>query len=376
VFERSSLKLNEELCDEKEEKETNVESSKLIKNGALFIKHCESKDWKLCDVKLREDKMFIYSEQSPNVNMKPNEDEFADEASSDSNVDLNSPQYYQHFFEPWFHGKLKGKNNKNDHKLFNCGRMESKQLLRKHSHFGNGTFLVRESESRTTTYYEPQYVLGFLLKGKALHCLIRLHSESKRKKYSIQNNKLFSSIYELIDHYKHHPFRVKGCLVTLKRFVPNLDNHLYQDWFHGQATREISNKYLINQGKAGSFLVRASESIANCFVVSFRTKNKVFHCRVEREKDVFTIGNKRYKTLLELIEWYKENAIFRSCKLKYPVTIDMLSSHNSNVQAFEMETVYCDLNNFNRTFIVRALFDYKANREDELTFCKNAIITN
>ena len=40
-----------------------------------------------------------------------------------------------HYGEEWFHGKLPG------------GRDEAKELLRAYSRLGDGTFLVRESET-------------------------------------------------------------------------------------------------------------------------------------------------------------------------------------------------------------------------------------
>jgi phosphatidylinositol phospholipase C gamma-1 len=45
-----------------------------------------------------------------------------------------------HFSERWFHGKLPG------------GRAEAETLLRKYSHFGDGTLLVRESETFVGDY--------------------------------------------------------------------------------------------------------------------------------------------------------------------------------------------------------------------------------
>lgn len=51
-----------------------------------------------------------------------------------------------HFGEKWFHGKLAG------------GRSEAEDLLRKYSRLGDGTFLVRESET-----FVGDYSLSFWL---------------------------------------------------------------------------------------------------------------------------------------------------------------------------------------------------------------------
>ena len=49
-----------------------------------------------------------------------------------------------HYGEKWFHGKLSG------------GRAEAEDLLRSYSHLGDGTFLVRESET-----FVGDYTLSF-----------------------------------------------------------------------------------------------------------------------------------------------------------------------------------------------------------------------
>ena len=49
-----------------------------------------------------------------------------------------------HFSERWFHGKLPGR------------RAEAETLLRKYSYLGDGTFLVRESET-----FVGDYTLSF-----------------------------------------------------------------------------------------------------------------------------------------------------------------------------------------------------------------------
>lgn len=41
-----------------------------------------------------------------------------------------------------------------------------------------------------------------------------------------------------------------------------------------------------------------------------------------------------------------------------------------------MEENYLDPIHIDKKLTVRAMYDYKANKEDELSFCKNAIITN
>ena len=61
-----------------------------------------------------------------------------------------------HFSEPWFHRIVQG------------GRVVAEELLRKHSTLGDGTFLVRPSET-----FVGAYSLSFLRRGEVNYrCLL------------------------------------------------------------------------------------------------------------------------------------------------------------------------------------------------------------
>ena len=55
-----------------------------------------------------------------------------------------SRQEELHFSEKWFHGRLRG------------GRVAANELIEKYKHFGDGTFLVRESDT-----FVGDYTLSF-----------------------------------------------------------------------------------------------------------------------------------------------------------------------------------------------------------------------
>ena len=59
-----------------------------------------------------------------------------------------------HFSEPWFHRIVQG------------GRGAAEELLRKNSNLGDGTFLVRPSET-----FVGAYSLSFLRRGEVLAAL-------------------------------------------------------------------------------------------------------------------------------------------------------------------------------------------------------------
>lgn len=95
-----------------------------------------------------------------------------------------------HFSENWFHGKLVR------------GRAEAEDLLHQHSHLGDGTFLVRESET-----FVGDYSLSFWRQGKVNHCRIRSKQEKGQRKYYLIEMNCFDNLYDLITHYHSHPLK-------------------------------------------------------------------------------------------------------------------------------------------------------------------------
>lgn len=95
-----------------------------------------------------------------------------------------------HFSENWFHGKLAR------------GRAEAEELLQQHSHLGDGTFLVRESET-----FVGDYSLSFWRQGKVNHCRIRSKQEKGQRKYYLIEMNCFDNLYDLITHYHTHPLK-------------------------------------------------------------------------------------------------------------------------------------------------------------------------
>lgn len=102
-----------------------------VKNGIMYLED-QDREWNPHFFVLTHDKLI-----------------FTDSFQGDQETDIEEeePQNFQaqregvpndelHFGEKWFHGKLKPN-----------GRDEAESLLRKYSHLGDGTFLVRESET-------------------------------------------------------------------------------------------------------------------------------------------------------------------------------------------------------------------------------------
>ena len=81
---------------------------------------------------------------------------------------------------------------------------------------------------------------------------------------------------------------------------------------------------------------------------------------------------------MDLISHYERNPLYNKVKLKMPVTEEMVSRkvsslHNGDVYC---SSGYMDPNDFTSKFSARALYDYSARREDELSFKRGAVINN
>lgn len=49
----------------------------------------------------------------------------------------------------------------------------------------------------------------------------------------------------------------------------------------------------------------------------FRAENKIKHCRIRREGRLFVIGSAEFESLVELIEFYEKNPLYRFANFIY-----------------------------------------------------------
>ncbi|XP_061321296.1 phosphatidylinositol 3,4,5-trisphosphate 5-phosphatase 1 isoform X1 [Pezoporus flaviventris] len=99
-----------------------------------------------------------------------------------------------------------------------------------------------------------------------------------------------------------------------------------QCWYHGNITRSRAEDLLSKVGKDGSFLVRASESIASAYALCVLFRNCVYTYRILPDKENKLIVQasegvpvKYFENLVELIEFYKKENMGLVWHLKYPV---------------------------------------------------------
>uniref|UniRef100_A0A8D0ET55 1-phosphatidylinositol 4,5-bisphosphate phosphodiesterase gamma n=9 Tax=Neoaves TaxID=3078114 RepID=A0A8D0ET55_STROC len=280
-----------------------------------------------------------------------------------SRYQFNEDEEELHFTEKWFHGKLGGGRD---------GRQIAEKLLHEYcTETGgkDGTFLVRESET-----FVGDYTLSFWRSSRVQHCRIHSRQEAGATKFYLTDNLVFDSLYSLICHYREVPLRCNEFEMRLTDPVPQPNAHESKEWYHASLTRLQAEHMLMRVPRDGAFLVR-KRSEPSSYAISFRAEGKIKHCRIQQEGRLFMLGSSaEFESLVDLISYYEKHPLYRKMKLRYPINEETLEKMGTTVSAPSGRdgrdggsVPQCT---------VKALYDYKAQREDELSFCKQAIIHN
>uniref|UniRef100_A0A8B9SH41 Phosphoinositide phospholipase C n=1 Tax=Anas platyrhynchos TaxID=8839 RepID=A0A8B9SH41_ANAPL len=242
----------------------------------------------------------------------------------------------------------------------------------------DGTFLVRESET-----FVGDYTLSFWRSNRVQHCRIHSRQEAGATKFYLTDNLVFDSLYSLICHYREVPLRCNEFEMRLTDPVPQPNAHESKEWYHASLTRLQAEHMLMRVPRDGAFLVR-KRSEPNSYAISFRAEGKIKHCRIQQEGRLFMLGSSaEFESLVDLVSYYEKHPLYRKMKLRYPIneeTLEKMGTTELDYGAlYEVRTphFYVEANKMPMArCTVKALYDYKAQREDELSFCKQAIIHN
>uniref|UniRef100_A0A669QUA2 Phosphoinositide phospholipase C n=1 Tax=Phasianus colchicus TaxID=9054 RepID=A0A669QUA2_PHACC len=271
-----------------------------------------------------------------------------------------------HLKEKWFHGKMKE------------GRTTAERLLQEYcAEMGgkDGTFLVRESEA-----FPNDCTLSFWRSGRVQHCRIRSSSDGDTVKYYLTDNVTFDSIYDLIQHYKEVHLRCAEFELRLTDAVPNPSPHENKDWYYSNLSRGEAEDMLMRIPRDGAFLIRKRDE-PDSFAMTFRAEGKVKHFRIQQEGRHFVLGTSAYfESLVELVTYYEKHPLYRKMKLRYPVTEELLERYSTekDINSLYDVKMYVEPSEITPTpqRTVKALYDYRAKRSDELSFCRGALIHN
>ncbi|XP_069047232.1 1-phosphatidylinositol 4,5-bisphosphate phosphodiesterase gamma-1-like isoform X1 [Lepisosteus oculatus] len=353
--------------------------SNSLRNGILYLEDPIDHTWTPHYFVLTSNKIY-YSEETSRYQSPEEEEE------EENKEELNHNEL--HCSERWFHGKLGGGRD---------GRQVAEKLLQEYCGEGggkDGTFLVRESET-----FVGDYTLSFWRSGRVQHCRIHSRQEAGSTRFYLTDNLVFDSLYQLICHYREVPLRCNEFEMRLGSPVPQPNAHESREWFHACLTRLQAEHMLMRVPRDGAFLVR-KRSEANSYAISFRAEGKIKHCRIQQEGRMFMLGSSaEFESLVDLVSYYEKHPLYRKMKLRYPInddTLDRMGTTELDYGAlYEVRTphFYVEANKMPTARIyrrrnaqrrpgrlsectVKALYDYRAQREDELCFPKQALILN
>uniref|UniRef100_A0A674BG24 1-phosphatidylinositol 4,5-bisphosphate phosphodiesterase gamma n=1 Tax=Salmo trutta TaxID=8032 RepID=A0A674BG24_SALTR len=334
--------------------------SNSLRNGILYLEDPIDHTWTPHYFVLSSNKIY-YSEETSHYQTADEEEEEEEEEGGRGKE--------QHCAERWFHGKLGGGRD---------GRQVAEKLLQEYCEGGgkDGTFLVRESET-----FVGDYTLSFWRSGRVQHCRIHSRQESGSTRYYLTDNLVFDSLYRLICHYRDTPLRCNEFEMRLGSPVPQPNAHESREWFHSSLSRVQAEHMLMRVPRDGAYLLRKRSDI-NSYAISFRAEGKIKHCRIHQEGRMFMLGSSaEFESLVDLVSYYEKHPLYRKMRLRYPINEDTLDRMGTTeldygalyevrtphfyVEANKMPTARCT---------VKALYDYRAQRDDELCFPKQALI--
>uniref|UniRef100_A0A3Q4HT37 protein-tyrosine-phosphatase n=1 Tax=Neolamprologus brichardi TaxID=32507 RepID=A0A3Q4HT37_NEOBR len=208
----------------------------------------------------------------------------------------------------------------------------------------HGSFLARPSKSNP-----GDFTLSVRRKDEVTHIKIQNTGDY----YDLYGGEKFATLAELVQYYTEQQDLLRernGDVIELK-YPLNCKDPTSERWYHGHLSGRDAEKLLTEKGKAGSFLVRESQSKPGDFVLSVLTneekhdnvdrKTKVTHVMIHYQYDVG--GGERFDTLADLVEHYKKNPMVEKSgivvHLKQPFNATRINAANIENRVRELNKV-------------------------------------
>ncbi|KAM8864123.1 tyrosine-protein phosphatase non-receptor type 11b isoform 1-T6 [Spinachia spinachia] len=232
----------------------------------------------------------------------------------------------------WFHPNING--------------IEAEQLLLTRG--VHGSFLARPSKSNP-----GDFTLSVRRDDEVTHIKIQNSGDY----YDLYGGEKFATLAELVQYYTEQQDLLRernGHVIELK-YPLNCQDPTSERWYHGHLSGRDAEKLLADKGKAGSFLVRESQSKPGDFVLSVLTneekhenvdrKTKVTHVMIRYQQDgKYDVGGgERFDTLADLVDHYKKNPMVEKSgivvHLKQPFNATRINAANIENRVRELNKV-------------------------------------
>ncbi|ODN02952.1 1-phosphatidylinositol 4,5-bisphosphate phosphodiesterase gamma-1 [Orchesella cincta] len=342
-----------------------MDLSNTIRNGVMYLKDDTGLEW-IPHFFVLTGTRLLYTEMTSDDDIGDDASVIADDDDPHdaSNSKKKTNEEELHFSEKWFHGRLKG------------GRNAANELIQQYApHLGEGCFLVRESEN-----FVGDFTISFWRSGRTHHAHIHSKYEWGQVKYYLVDSLTFDSLYSLITHYRSNPIKGLEFHVKLGEPVPQPMSHEGKPWFHTNLDRNGAEELLRKVPIDGAYLVRAISHNDARFAISFRFQKAIKHCVIKEEGRLFMIGANKFESLTDLISHYEKYPFYKKVRLTQAVNEDYVQSVGVNFdEDVYTHTDYLDTNMLcseGNNLRVRAIYEYRARRTDELSFMKDDIISN
>ncbi|XP_040903325.1 tyrosine-protein phosphatase non-receptor type 11b isoform X1 [Toxotes jaculatrix] len=232
----------------------------------------------------------------------------------------------------WFHPNITG--------------IEAEQLLLTRG--VHGSFLARPSKSNP-----GDFTLSVRRNNEVTHIKIQNSGDY----YDLYGGEKFATLAELVQYYTEQQdlLREKNGHVIELKYPLNCKDPTSERWYHGHLSGRDAEKLLTDKGKAGSFLVRESQSKPGDFVLSVLTneekhenvdrKTKVTHVMIRYQQDgKYDVGGgERFDTLADLVDHYKKNPMVEKSgivvHLKQPFNATRINAANIENRVRELNKV-------------------------------------
>lgn len=350
----ADLSPSENLNDASTPKPLQIESASqdsngFIMKGFLFKQdEYQSDRWSPSFCILTQDKLFYIQnidndDNGPNENSEDNSENLicltdyrklscgsnsidSNSYCGESNEPLNSLESNSYPREPnrdtirWFPGTGCPISN----------RAQADEILAQQADLGDGAFLIRNSDTFTTSY-----TLSFRHKNKIHHIKVNtLTNDSGQDRYYLNKRITFDTINSLVEHYQRNPLKSNDIVQLLIEPIwqQNIHRcaHLDMKWYH-QSLNRVEAEEVLRKCPSGSYLVRPSEIGKDHFSLSFVSGQLIKHCRIKFERNAYLIGMfDKFPKLDNLINYYRKHYIYMRTKLKNPISKEQIDDIRMN----------------------------------------------